>query len=55
MENFFNRQVERLEFTTRRMEKRAALKKDMDAQKLEEKVCVYILSACMDNMISGHL
>lgn len=38
MENFFHRQVERLEFTTDRMEKRAIEKKSLDASKVEHAV-----------------
>ena len=51
MENFFNRQVERLEFTTARMAKRVLEKKELDALEAEPKVmwggggaqvCMYI-------------
>ncbi len=38
MENFFQRQIERLEFTTKRMENRASEKKTIDSLKLEAKV-----------------
>lgn len=35
MENFFQRQVDHLEFTTERMSQRAAEKKTLDAMKTE--------------------
>jgi hypothetical protein len=39
MENFFQRQIQRLAFTTNRMEKRDLEKKDLDALKLAPPVC----------------